>query len=243
MGIPVWLGVLAASLTAALPVGTGTCAGVRPGAAVITDIGRCSLNFLFAAPDGQRFAGTAGHCALGAGPSSKAEVVWPEGQGPLVGDGSDQRIGEFAYAVFQRPHDFALIRLDRGVKTNPGMCHFGGPTGMNRATTTQPELLRYWGNGVGARDVSPARSALTATLADPDRVMAVGVATPGDSGGGVIDSTGRAVGLVVTSGPQLDTEPATMAGTVGITRLGPQLRKAQAALKLELSLLTATTGG
>src|SRR6267378_7737373 len=32
---------------AAPPVGTGACPGVRPGAIVLTDVGQCTLNFLF----------------------------------------------------------------------------------------------------------------------------------------------------------------------------------------------------
>src|SRR6267378_8622222 len=42
------------------PVGTGACPGVRPGAIVLTEIGQCTLNFLFRGSDGSRYVGTAG---------------------------------------------------------------------------------------------------------------------------------------------------------------------------------------
>src|SRR6266566_5910847 len=45
---------------AAAPLGTGTCPGVRPGAIVLTDVGQCTLNFLFLGSDGASYIGTAG---------------------------------------------------------------------------------------------------------------------------------------------------------------------------------------
>src|SRR5918999_4910623 len=50
-----------------LPVGVGTCPGVRPGGDLRSDIGQCTLNFLFVTPEGERYIGTAGHCILGEG--------------------------------------------------------------------------------------------------------------------------------------------------------------------------------
>src|SRR5688572_16921757 len=48
-----------------LPVGVGTCPGTRPGAEVQSEIGLCTLNFLFETPDEERYIGSAGHCVLG----------------------------------------------------------------------------------------------------------------------------------------------------------------------------------
>src|SRR5688572_30611287 len=47
---------------AATPVGVGSCRGVRPGGRLQTELGFCTYNFLFQAPGGQRYIGTAGHC-------------------------------------------------------------------------------------------------------------------------------------------------------------------------------------
>jgi hypothetical protein len=63
----------------ATPVGFGTCPGVRPGGRVVTTIGDCTLNFLFRAPDGTRYIGTAGHCVT-SGPASNEESD-PDGRG------------------------------------------------------------------------------------------------------------------------------------------------------------------
>src|SRR5437867_10393823 len=53
---------------ASAPFGTGTCPGVRPGAIVRSDVGQCTLHFLFVGSDGSRYIGTAGHCILGTSP-------------------------------------------------------------------------------------------------------------------------------------------------------------------------------
>ena len=154
------------------PVGSGTCPGVRPGGRVVTTIADCTLNFLFQAPDGTRYIGTAGHCvdpgqettfkdsdSVGNG---RIERVWAWGSGPVAMDSAGQRFGEFVYAVKYDPKDFALIRLDPGVQASPEMCHFGAPRGVSTTTTDTmgAVVLRYYGNAAGVGDVAPARSAV-----------------------------------------------------------------------------------
>src|SRR3989475_10233910 len=114
---------------AAAPFGTGTCPGVRPGAIVLSDVGQCTLNFLFVGSDGSRYIGTAGHCILGTSPigGDVGEMAWAPGTGPEARDGNGARIGEFAYAILQDPKDFSLIRLDPQVQASAGLCPFGGP--------------------------------------------------------------------------------------------------------------------
>jgi hypothetical protein len=106
-----------------LPVGVGTCPGVRPGGELRTDIGQCTLNFLFVTPEGERYIGTAGHCILGQGSGlageGPGEKTWPKGQGPVAKDPDGKRFGEFAYAVLQDPKDFGLIRLDPNPRVTP----------------------------------------------------------------------------------------------------------------------------
>src|SRR2546427_3590235 len=115
---------------AAAPLGTGTCPGVRPGAIVRSDVGQCTLNFLFEGSDGSRYIGTAGHCILGTSPigGDVGEMAWDPGTGPVARDADGNPIGEFAYAILQEPKDFSLIRLDPPVEANAGMCQFHGPT-------------------------------------------------------------------------------------------------------------------
>jgi hypothetical protein len=225
----------------AAPVGTGTCPGVRPGAIVLSDAGQCTFNFLFQGSDGLRYIGTAGHCILGESPvgGDVGESSWAPGAGPVARSANENRIGEFAYAILQDPKDFALIRLDPGVQASAGMCHFGGPTAVNddQPGVTQPVVLNYFGNGIGVGALLPARSALAAGMPDPDHVFAQGVAVPGDSGSGIISSDGRAVGVVVTVGVHFGS--IVDSGVIGITRLTPQVLRAQQVLGVNLHLQEA----
>lgn len=224
-----------------IPVGNVACPGVRPGAIVQTPIGLCSFNFLFKGSDGYRYMGTAGHCILGEGPFpvDAGEKVWALGKGPIATDGAGKRVGRFAYAILQDPKDFALIRLDKTVAASASMCYFGGPTGHNTTTATGPVILHHYGNGLVIGDVLPARTSLTTSLASPDHVFANGAAMMGDSGSGVIDDSGKAVGVLVTIGGHVGG--VTDFGFIGITRLKPQLVRAVGKLKLTyLKLQTAT---
>jgi hypothetical protein len=226
------------------------------------------LNFLFQAPDGTRYIGTAGHCvSLGqettfkdtdAAGNGRIERVWAWGHGPVAEDVAGQRIGEFVYAVVYAPKDFALIRLDPGVEASPEMCHFGAPRGVSSHTdaTDTAVVLRYYGNAVGVDDVAPARSAVALGTPDPDHVYAAGLALPGDSGAGVMTADGLAIGVLVTTGvsglafergpnriptpsdfPEAN-EKGVDVGTMGITRLEPQLARAAEKLGVSLELVT-----
>ena len=227
-----------------LPVGIGTCPGVRPGAVVQTQVGLCTLNFLFEAPDHERYIGTAGHCILGEGGpmgDNVGEKTWPKGGGPVAKDAGGHRIGEFAYAILQDPKDFSLIRLDPGVEASPEMCQFGGPTGINDDVGDGTKVLEYWGNGIGIGSTVPARSAVAKGFPNADHVYALGLALPGDSGSAVISDDGRAVGVLVTVGVHgfgVDQNGVDF-GTVGITRIAPQLARASQVLNTRLSLVTA----
>jgi hypothetical protein len=224
----------------AAPVGVGSCPGVRPGAIVNSDTGQCSFNFLFAGSDGALYMGTAGHCILGESPvgGDVGESSWGAGEGPEARDADDVRIGEFVYAILVDPKDFALIRLDPDVTPSAQMCHFGGPTGVNSETTSGPVVLQHFGNGVAIGSVLPARSGVALGMPDPDHVFAQALALPGDSGSGIISNDGRAIGVVVTVGVHSGGvgTGGVDAGVVGITRLAPQIVRAEEVLAIALSL-------
>ncbi len=218
------------------PVGTTPCPGVRPGALVYLNKGLCTLNFLFEGSDGHRYIGTAGHCAL----DSDAEIVYDERRAPPAHDSEDKRIGRVVYALLDDRHDFALIRLDRGIRAKAKMCHFGGPTGINSELTDEPVTLHHYGNGIGIghaqivdQPVLPARSAIAYGMPDRDRVSAAGVAAFGDSGSGTVDDDGDAVGVLVAVGPT----------GIHITRIAPQVIRAERALGVTLELETAAFSG
>jgi hypothetical protein len=230
---------------AATPIGTGACPGVRPGAIVESDVGQCTFNFLFQGSDGQRYIGTAGHCILGDDPlgGDAGERSWAPGAGPVARDGDGNRIGEFAYAILQDPKDISLIRLDPGVAASPQMCHFGGPTGVNSDQGADPVILHHFGQGIGLGTVVPGRSALAIGTPNADHVYAEGVVVPGDSGSGIISDDGRAVGVIVTTGIHTGSAgtDGLDAGLMGITRLAPQVARAQQVLGIGLTLQQAPT--
>ncbi|MGH2711894.1 MAG: hypothetical protein ACRDH9_11910 [Actinomycetota bacterium] len=223
------------------------CPGVRPGAGVWTDLGGCSLNFLFSGfwrdehgkkVEAGTLAGTAGHCILG----QHNERSWYEGKGPTARDDNGERIGEFAYAILNDAKDFALIRLDPGVEASPSMCHWGGPTGIDNEETAQLKALYHFGQGEVLGDVQPARAALAFGTPHHDHVYAEGLAVPGDAGSGIISADGRALGVIVGTGVYSGRSATTWsldAGTLAITRLGVQVKRAEAYLGMDLELLTA----
>ncbi len=239
----------------AAPFGVSSCPGVRPGSVIDSGNGLCSLNFMFTDPTGQRYMGTAGHCLFGGGLSAGSlemgEVSFAPGTGPAARDILGQQIGEFAYAVLDdpsvldNPKDFALIRLDEGVEASPQVCAFGGPTGVNEENPglLSPTVLSSFGNPLGLGTGVTAKTFVALGMPSDDHVFATGVVLPGDSGGPVLDSAGRAVGLVVSVGlhagspvPSLD---GLDAGLVGITRIVPQVERAEAVLGTDLDLVEA----
>lgn len=224
------------------------CDGVRPGGAIQipkTDGNSlCTLNFMYIGvdPKGAKhvYMGTAGHCLLAESNIDKdrGEHAWPPGKGPAVTDINGKRIGEFAYAIMQGKKDFALVRIDYGVRVSPQMCWFGGPTGVNNDTTAANTTIHHYGHGLAIGDVMPARTSVAYGMRDPDEVTALGVVIPGDSGGPAITSDGRAIGVVISIGVNFSAQPLG-GGTVGLTRIAPQLARAGQVLRQRIAIVTA----
>jgi len=224
------------------------CDGVRPGGAIKIPKGDesslCTLNFMYIGmdPKGGKhvYMGTAGHCLLAESNIDKdrGEHRWAPGKGPVVTDVNDKRIGEFAYAIMQGKKDFALVRIDYGVRVNPQMCWFGGPTGINNDRTRASTNVHHYGHGLAIGDVLPARTSVAYGIPDPDEVDALGVVIPGDSGGPSITSDGRALGVVITIGVTFRADPLG-GGTVGISRIQPQLNRAALVLKQRITIVKA----
>jgi hypothetical protein len=248
--------------TASAPVGTGGCPGVRPGSRLLNNFnGLCTANFLFRSPDGTRYIATAAHCigeAEGGG-DNPHEQVWPPGRGPKALDASGRVIGRFAYGALEShgtgvgvtyDRNFALIRLDAAIEASPEVCFFGGPSGVYTADTADTLVLHYYGGGDAVGDVLPARSGVAQGTPEPNYVYATGLALAGDGGSPVVTADGLAVGMLVTfsaHGVGFSTSPGgpppayveSQQGTIGITRLAPQLARASAAMGIPLELVTA----
>jgi len=230
------------------PVGTTSCPGVRPGGYLEISFPdrlhtwNCTLNFLLQGADGRRYIATAGHCPLEGGQTGR--FTWRSSKAPIaniyVGE-ERRRVGEFVYAILDDVSDFALIRLDKGVKAKPRMCHFGGPTGINDDLSADPTILHHYGQGIGLGQVFtvstlPARSALAPNMEDAQEVTAYGAVYEVDSGSPVISSDGRAVGVMVAIRVNAAADGQ---GILSITRLTPQVADAEDALGIDLRLLKA----
>ncbi|MBW3663304.1 MAG: serine protease [Actinobacteria bacterium] len=231
-----------------MPVETGPCPGVRPGARVVIGGGGCTMNFLFEGwrivKDKRVFAGryigTAGHCVFDEG-ADNVEQTWSASSGPVARDAAGNRIGSVVYAILKDPKDFALIRLDSGVEASAQMCHWGGPVSLSRDIVKQPVTLRQSGQGDIYGSTIPGRTHWAGSMASSDHVFATGPAIYGDSGSPVITQDGKAVGVLVGGGVFTSVRTdAVDAGIISITRLGPQADRAQSKLGLvDLFLQTA----
>lgn len=210
--------------------------------------GGCTLGFLFTGSDRASYMSTAGHCLLG---QTEAKKSWRAGAGPIATTSAGQ-IGRVVFAENMPTanedadyYDFALIRLDKGVRGSAAVPTYGVPTGTNDSLTDSPALLRVYGQGTGVSAVSPARDLLTKTLKRPGHVYADGAMLFGDSGAPVLDADGKAVGTVLGAGG-IPFGVGTGAPPVGhdgalnrIGRLNPVLAHATASLRLRFSLVTA----
>ncbi len=170
-------------------VSAGTCM-VSPSA--------CSMNFVFT--DGaSSYIGTAGHCA-GNGRTVIAQVavrVNPyDTKVTLAAIGSvvksmDQGIGR----------DFALVRINPGFKVVPGVAGGLGPTGVFCGNPVGQPVMHYGHGYVFAveqghpkfGEVVPDLSLLV-PFASPNGFNWAGYGVPGDSGSGVMNDAGLAVG-------------------------------------------------
>lgn len=218
---------------------------VRPG----TYGDGCTLDFVFHGSDGNRYIATAGHCFL----DNAQERTWPAGDGPTV-TVAGTPIGTVAYAIWNQhalnplpeapspslplPADIAVVRLSPSVASNPQVCHFGGPTAINTTSDPMPQVVNYYGGGqpfgsLGDATITPARTAVATGFDDPRQLALYGAIGPGDSGMPIIDSNGAAIGFLSHLGSPAGSSFAP------VSRLEPNIERAQSALGITLTLQTA----
>ncbi len=102
-------------------------------------------------------------------------------------------------------NDFALVRIpdaDRD-KVNPSLPFFGGPTGLTKPPVPLGEPVVSFGNSPTRQGIAPlgVKQGEVVGFADGGWGYTVLTATPGipgDSGSAMLDSAGRALGIVVT---------------------------------------------
>lgn len=212
--------VIALALTTLVIVSPARAAGpVQPGVRINTEVGGCTLAWLFQRVDVQSdgtttvnvFGSTAAHCVSSVGQT--------------VTDGGGDRIGQVAFMgnADEEGRDYAFIAIDpaRYGDINPAMAgHPDIPTGLSTAPQ-EGDLMQFSGHGVGFDATQPTREERVGILNwHGDREHAVtGIVLFGDSGGPVadIDEGNTAYGIVNTVGGGVNGQAMTvvMAGEGG----------------------------
>lgn len=197
---------------------TSAHATVSPGAQTLTDGAQCTSNFVFADTAGAVYLGQAAHCGgLGGATDTNGCEAESLPLGTLVDIAGASRPGRLAYSSWETMqrvgeddpnacafNDLALVRVDPADvgKVNPSVPFFGGPTGVSTGTTAG-ELVYSYGNSqlrLGISPLSPKRGVSLGADGDgwTHRVYTVTPGVPGDSGSAVLDSKGRALGVLST---------------------------------------------
>lgn len=194
-------------------------ATVTPGVQTINPSGQCTANFVFTDGTGAVYLGQSAHCtSTGASTQTDGCLAATLPLGTPVTVRGASKPGALAYSswvAMQRVdeqdaetcgnNDFALIRLDPSdvARTNPTVPVFGGPVGLDSDGTSVGERVLTYGNSslrLGLTATSPKRGV---SLGDSEggwkhTVYTATPGVPGDSGSGVLDGSGKAIGTMST---------------------------------------------
>ena len=198
------------------PAATAT---VTPGVQTVTGGSQCTANFVFTDRTGAVYLGQSAHCA-GTGTATETDgcIAGTLELGTPVQVSGAGKPGTLVYSSWVAMqaakekdqnacayNDFALVRLDPSDigRTNPSVPVFGGPVGLDTDGTGVGEQVVSYGNSslrFGLEDTSPKRGI---SLGDTfggwtHTVYTATPGIPGDSGSGVLDASGRAIGTLST---------------------------------------------
>jgi hypothetical protein len=207
------------AVTAQMAWGPAASATIHPGVQTFTNGAQCTANFVFS--NGvDVFIGQAAHCSGTGGQTATDGCT--SGSLPLgtkVDVGGASHPGTMVYnswLAMQKAHekdantcagnDLALIKLDRADgpgRVNPSIPFWGGPNGVNTAGTTAGDFIYTYGNSelrLGLTELSPK---IGLSLGDANggwthNVYSLTPGIPGDSGSAVLDSSGKALGILST---------------------------------------------
>ncbi|MBB5158659.1 serine protease [Saccharopolyspora phatthalungensis] len=210
---------VAGSASAGPDWAAASSAAVHPGVQTVTNSAQCTSNFVFTSGS-KVYLGQAAHCAAAATNADQVNGCTssslPIGTKVKVTGASKQ--GVLAYsswltmqAVKEKDanacayNDFALVELDPADvgKVNPSLAFWGGPSGLNTEGLRQGEVVVSYGSSqlrAGASDLNAKQGT---SLGDTGggwshTIVTVTPGIPGDSGSAVLDSAGRAVGVLST---------------------------------------------
>jgi hypothetical protein len=203
---------LAAPIAADAGVAEAQEAVIQPGVSITMDGSFCTLNWIYdgTGPNaGRVFAGTAGHCVSAVG----QDVSLATG---TLGDAT-VTFGDVAYIDGNLDYAFIEVRPEYLGAVNPAMKgHPSFPSGVSTTqTAAEGDVVQYSGQGVGFHlsPVTQEGRIGVLNLNDGTQHYAIGVVTPGDSGGPVGDITdgNKALGIVNTVGVGADGDALTVA--------------------------------
>lgn len=216
--IAVTLSLLLAAVGASVGEARADHAGdgvVHPGMQLYTPSGQCTANFVYT--DGaSQYIGLAAHCFGTGGQTETNGCEAPTlGHGAPVRDVERNQVGTLAYSswvVMQAVdendadtcahNDFALVRIDGGRTVDPSVPHWGGPVGVAPDGTEPLEQVYAYGNSIlrlGLTVLSPKTGLSYGTDAggwNHPVVTAPAPDVPGDSGSGLLDADGNALGVL-----------------------------------------------
>ncbi len=196
------------------PADTAT---IHPGVQTITGGGQCTANFVFTSGNNV-YLGQAAHCATTGGSLGTDGCDTPSlPLGTPVAVEGATRPGVLAYSSWltmqQRGeddpdacafNDFALVRLhpaDVG-RVNPSVPVLGGPVGLGGMPSPGQQVFSFGSSSLllGLAALGPMSGLNLGTTGGGwvHTVLALRPGLPGDSGSGVLDSAGRAVGVLTT---------------------------------------------
>jgi hypothetical protein len=233
------VGLFALPARAAQPFGTDGCPGVQPGAYAEDPSNNVyTIGFLYKGVKGKDKATyfvTEGDLVIPA-PGTK---VWTGSSGPAMRDLNGKVIGHFTYAFrvdTPAADTFGLVRLDKNVKFKPGVCHFGGPTGVYSSLDATPFQVQFYGQGLPFVAAVPARSGVAIGGNNASQLAVLGPAglfAPLGDGGGPVLAGGKAIGIF-TGGLVLGTSDGFV-----VSRLKPAITRTGMKTGIKLTLLTA----
>ncbi|MCL8024927.1 hypothetical protein [Nocardioides bruguierae] len=226
-------------------------ATITPGVQMYTDGAQCTANFVYTDSSGAVYVGYAAHCAglgestdtTGCGTGSLplgTPVEFVEG-GSLLTAGTTLGTGTLAYSSWLTMdavgetdedtcayNDLALVEVDPAFvdEVNPSVPFFGGPTALATDGVDAGETVSSYGNSSlrGGLSVLSPKTGLALSSTPSGWSHTVYTATPGipgDSGSGMLDADGAALGTLST------VALAPLAGSNGVGDLAHELAYAQ----------------
>lgn len=233
-------GALLSSASAAAGFAPASTATIRPGVQTFTGGNQCTANFLYTDGTGAVYLGQSAHCA-GTGDSTETNgcTAGTLPVGTRVEVEGARRPGTMVYSswvAMQRDrernasacayNDFALVRLDPAdvARANPTVPVFGGPNALDRDGTRAGERVVSYGSSGLRFGLLPEKEGQSLG-SSPDRwtheVVTVTPGIPGDSGSGMLDGRGNAIGTLST------VNLAPVPGANGVSDLQRQLAYAR----------------